>query len=92
MLTTKFSHWKYENEVRIFVDSNKIQIDYGIYFQKFDESVRLTDIIVGCRSLLTRADLDNFLGDKFPDVEVRKARLAFKSFRVVKQNKAKLWP
>ena len=89
MLSTKFSHWRYENEVRVFTRLN--DADGGLYFAEFGKDLRLCEVIVGARSTITRADLAKSLGGLAPDVKARKARLAFRSFRVVEQRCASLW-
>ena len=79
---TKYSHWRYEDEVRTFVTLE----------DKDPETLRLTTVIVGAQSAVTRVILQKALGDLIPFVEVLKARLAFKTFRVVRQRNAALWP
>lgn len=48
-------------------------------------------VVVGALSSATRETLRNALGDLASTVETFKARLAFKTFRVVRQRKAELW-
>lgn len=90
MLSTKFSHWRYENEVRVFTRLD--DADGRLYFADFGKDLRLCEVIVGALSNVTRADLAKALGGLAPDVTARKARLAFRSFRVVEQRRASLWP
>jgi hypothetical protein len=89
VLTTKFSHWRYENEVRVFVDlTDPIG---SLYFADFGPSLALREVIVGARCEATRANIAAALGPLASAVKTRKARLAFRSFRVVEQKQRALW-
>ncbi|MGA7181403.1 MAG: DUF2971 domain-containing protein [Thiobacillaceae bacterium] len=90
-LFTKYSHWRYENEVRSFVALEDKDPKKGLYFVNFSDELRLTTIIIGAQSNISRAELQETLGDLSDKVEKFKARLAFRSFRVVRQRNAKLW-
>lgn len=89
--TTKFVHWKYEQEVRAFLILTNMVPEEGLYYVDFDEATQLREVIVGDSSDLTRADINEALGDLAPTVEVFKARLAFRSYRVVRQRRADIW-
>lgn len=90
-LLTKYSHWRYENEVRCFVTLEEKDPQKGLYFAQFSEKLRLATVIVGAASTITRSELKEALGDLGSEVEAFKARLAFKTFRVVRQRNSKLW-
>lgn len=90
-LFTKYSHWRYENEVRCFVNLDVRDADSGLYFVDFADNLKLFTVIVGAQSSLSREDLRLALGDLVPSVETLKARLAFSTFKVVRQRKAELW-
>ena len=90
-LTAKYSHWKYENEWRCFLRLEQRDADSSFYFAKFSEQLRLVQVIVGARSSITRRTLLESLGEIAPDVAISKARLAFRSFRVVRQRNERLW-
>lgn len=85
-LSTKYAHWSYEKECRIFINLEEKDESTGLYFQDFSEILRLSEVIVGAESEVTRAQLREALGELSPQVGVRNARLAFKSYRVVTQN------
>jgi len=53
--------------------------------------LRLAMVIVGAQSSVSRATLQDALGDIAPFVAAFKARLDFKTFRVVRQRKSALW-
>ena len=90
-LTTKFSHWAYEEEYRLFISLDKNEEENGLYFLDFSDDLRLKQVIVGARSTLSRKQISEALGDLSQDVEVFKARPAFKSFEVVRNKNEKLW-
>jgi hypothetical protein len=91
VLSTKYSHWRYEQEVRHFVQLQNHSLIDGRYFAEFSEELTLRQVIVGALSPLTRPELRDALGDLDTSVEMHKARLAFGSFRVVRQRKHALW-
>jgi hypothetical protein len=92
LLLTKFSHWRYEDERRCFLSLADIDKSSGLYFAEFSQILALRRVIVGAASTLSKADLLNALGDLSSTVEVFKSRLAFGSFRIVRQNNKALWP
>lgn len=89
LLFTKFSHWSYEDEYRAYV--NLDEITDGFYYADFSDRLVLRQVIVGPESTISRADLSSALGNLADHVEVFKARAAFKSFRVVRNQNSRLW-
>lgn len=90
-LFTKYSHWRYENEVRSFVTLEEKDTESNLYFANFSDKLHLKQVIVGANSSISRETLKNALGDLAPTVTSFKARLAFQTFRVVRQRNEKLW-
>ena len=92
ILTTKFAHWKYERERRFFMGLDTADSD-GHYYADFSEQIKLVGIIVGPRSSVTRTELNDVLefAQIKDSVKSFKSRLAFKSFRVVKNRDQSLW-
>ena len=90
VICTKFAHWSYEDEFRMFC--TMLDQEEGLFFYYFQHQIRLSTVIVGPCSDVTRADVIGALGDLASSVEVFKARAAFKSFRVVRQMNDRLWP
>jgi hypothetical protein len=91
VLTTKYSHWRYENELRLFVALNDKDTETGFFFCDFSDSLSLREVIVGAFSTISRNELANVLGDIAPKIAVCKARLSFRSFAVVRQRNKTLW-
>lgn len=90
ILTTKFEHWSYEDEYRLFPQLQD-QDPSGHYFLEFDDNVALREVIVGHRSAIGRDDIAQSLGPLARKVTTYKARLAFRSFDVVRQKNDRLW-
>jgi hypothetical protein len=88
---TKFSHWKYENEVRAVTDLKDRDPDSGLYFADFSDQCVLQEIIVGADSPVSRREISEAVGDLIPSPAIFKGRLAFASFRVVRQKNERLW-
>ena len=89
VLFSKFVHWSYEDEYRAWASLD--EVDDGQYYVNFSESLRLKQVLVGCESSLTRAEIVDALGDTGKDVESFKVRAAFRSFRIVRNEKAAMW-
>jgi hypothetical protein len=90
VLSTKYSHWRYEQEMRCFITLNNKE-ETGLYFFSFSGKMSLKEVIVGACSTITRVELNDALGDLGTNVDRRKARLAFGSFTVIEERNAKLW-
>ena len=89
ILFTKFKHWEYEQEHRIYIELEE-EID-GIYYSEFSDQLKLKKVIVGEQSGVTRAELADALDDLNSDIESFKARPGFKQFEVVKQKNSAKW-
>ncbi len=91
VLSTKYSHWRYENEVRCFCTLDEKDQETGLYFMPFSDGLSLREVIVGHCSTIGRGDLKEALGNIESQVTAYKARLSFLSFRVVRQRNKSLW-
>jgi hypothetical protein len=63
----------------------------NLYFADFSDRLSLAMVIVGAESKVTREVLRSALGELALNVETFKARLAFGSFKVVRQRNPRLW-
>ncbi|WP_130931635.1 DUF2971 domain-containing protein [Pseudomonas sp. Sample_24] len=89
VLSTKYSHWAYEDEARVFV---RLESKIGeCYFREFDTDMTLVEVQVGFNSKITRAQLADALGDISEGVTCFKVRPAFGSFRMVRNENESLW-
>lgn len=91
VVSTKFSHWRYENEVRLFVTLEDRDAETGFWFREFDADLALREVVVGAACDVTRSELADVLGDLEVSVKKRKARLSFQRFAVVNQMRKALW-
>lgn len=92
IMVSKFRHWEYESEMRALISLDHETRINGLYFVDFSANFRLAEVIVGANCVTTREQLKNALGPLQDQVQCKKARLAFKSFAVVEQKNAKIWP
>lgn len=88
LLRTKFREWKYERERRMIVRLNRCSEEKGLYFWPFAEGLELRRVVIGPHCTEDIAMIRAMVRRFEPAVEVIKARLAFKSFRVVRNKKA----
>ena len=56
VLATKFSHWSYEDEYRLFVQLMKET--EGLQYQPFSEQLKLVEVTAGIRSSVTREEIN----------------------------------
>lgn len=91
VISTKFSHWRYEDEVRLFVALKERDPDTRLWFSDFGPDLALREVIVGAACDVTRKELAEALGDLDPLVSRRKARLSFRRFAIVTQMRSSLW-
>lgn len=88
---TKFSHWSYEDEVRLMLPLSEFPVDGSFHFHSMGDSLKLRQIIIGCESDFTRDQVRGALGEQASDVEVFKVRPAFKTFNMVRNRNKSLW-
>ncbi len=89
LLFTKFCHWIYEDECRVYVTLDTPIEE--IYYKEFSDDLALRQVIVGAESEITRAQVAGALGSLADYVEAFKVRAAFKSFQIVRQENESLW-
>lgn len=89
LVSTKFSHWRYEQEVRAWASLDPV--GPAIQFKYFAEDMKLTHVFIGASSSIRRQMISDALGDELSAVKIVSTRLAFRSFRVVTQRNPALW-
>ena len=89
LFATKFIHWAYEEEVRLLVTFINPVLPNKLNFQEFTASMSLKQVIVGPRSNITVANVERTVKDG--GVEVFQSRLAFQSYKVVRQDNKSMW-
>src|ERR1700730_2134446 len=85
LLFTKYRDWQYEEELRNWFQFDKRED--GHYFYPFDGFVQLREVIAGPLCTESKDRIKETLRDYPEGVSVTKARLAFKTFRVVENLK-----
>ncbi len=84
LLYTKFVDWRYEEEWRSWVQIDERDTATGFYFYSFDSHVQLREVIAGPLCDVPEARIKDAVTGYDAKIFPIKARLAFKSFRVVK--------
>jgi len=84
LLTTKYEHWAYEEEVRMLLNLTDTLNEEGKYFIQYCDALKLREIIIGPRCNLTKEHVFQILSNNNQKVKVTKSRLAFQSYRVIK--------
>jgi hypothetical protein len=82
LLFTKYRDWQYEEEWRKWFPLDKRED--GHYFYPFDRLVQLREVIAGPLCTESKDNIDQALKEYPEAISVIKARLAFKTFQVVK--------
>jgi len=80
-LFTKFEHWAYENEIRVWVPLGNE--DSGLHFVPFGKDLQLKQVVLGQRCARSRADIVEALGALVQEVKIMKARAAYDKFQMV---------
>lgn len=85
LYSSKFSAWKYEREYRklILLRDALFEKDSGNYFFEFSEDFKLSEVIIGCNSGLTKEDVYGLVKEFNSDIKIFKVRPAFKTFEMV---------
>ncbi|RAR48277.1 hypothetical protein C7401_15229 [Paraburkholderia unamae] len=84
MLLTKFDAWRYENEYRVIAELKDQDTD-GHFYADFGEHMMLREVVIGVRCDTSQREVAEWIGNLGHDVEIRKARLAFKQFKITEQ-------
>jgi hypothetical protein len=82
LLFTKYLDWNYEREARIFTSLEDRDPETGLYFGNFSGQLILREVIAGPLCTASEQELREATGST-AGVKFTKARLAFKTFRIV---------
>ena len=83
LLLTKFSHWKYEDEYRVFVPLGKADKEGPLHFWPFGQHLELAEVILGPLCSVSLKYVRQLTQSQYPHAVTFQARPAFKSFKVV---------
>ncbi|MFZ1168656.1 MAG: DUF2971 domain-containing protein, partial [Candidatus Sulfotelmatobacter sp.] len=80
-LFTKYKDWAYEKEIRVW--GQLTNEDEGLYFVPFGETLRLKDVIIGQRCVVSKGQILSALGPLAAEVKISKVRAAYDKFEMV---------
>lgn len=83
LLTTKYDHWSYEEEVRVFLSLDPKDVENGSHFIPFSDTLQLRGVVLGPLCDLPVERVRSMVHKNYDEVSVIKARLAHKFFNVV---------
>lgn len=84
LLTTKFSHWNYEQERRLLIELNDYSIDdKELRFECFSNEMTLKEVYIGCKSELALDDISAAYHSGNKGVIAKITRPSFRDFRIV---------
>lgn len=87
LLLMKYNDWSYEDEVRVFTEIKEPDPSTGLHFVNFGDNLKVKEVIAGPLCTIDEATIRSTLSKYQQEISVVKARLAFKSFRIVKNKK-----
>lgn len=83
LISTKFKHWQYEEEYRMFVNLKNTIEESPLNFVEFDNKIILKEVILGPQCRLSLDAVRKLSKERYPESTIFKSRLAFKFFKVV---------
>lgn len=83
LLYTKFESWRYEQEWRALFNLADLEIEGGLHFYKFDDNLKLTEVILGADCGLSVAAVSKLVSTHHPEANTIQGRLALGSFKIV---------
>ena len=84
ILFTKFKHWQYEHEIRVWAPLQPEEND--LRYVDFSESLRLVEVIIGAKCKVSQSVIMEALAPIASEVKVIKARAAYDRFQMVVDN------
>lgn len=83
LLRTKYRHWQYEEEIRIFIELGSAISEGRIHFYPFGDHLRLAEVILGPQCVHSVDRIRDLVDARYSNVMTFQARLAFKAFSIV---------
>lgn len=84
LITTKYEHWRYEDEIRLLIKLEHSEREDGKYFFSYGNELQLREVIAGPRSVLETPAIQVALSGKDANVSIIRSRLSFSSYKVVR--------
>lgn len=85
---TKYKQWEYEDEVRVILRKTECYKERAMYFYKLGQDIHLKGIVLGPLCSIPVSEIQNCL-PKNMRISAIQARLAFRSFSIVKKQSFK---
>jgi hypothetical protein len=92
LLYTKFESWSYEREWRLVHELDKAESEGSLYFLPINKSVKLVEVILGSLCDFNLSKIRKLVDNHHADVMTYKARLAYRSFRIIPNGKTVVLP
>lgn len=80
----KYEDWAYEKEWRIRVPLSDTVKELGLHFMEFSDKLELAKVVIGPKCKATVGEIQRLVIGFKPAVEIVQARVAFESFRIVR--------
>ena len=84
LAATKFEHWSYEAEHRVFVSLDQCKVVGSLRFMPFSDDLVPREVIVGMRSTVGRQEIVDALGG-LREIRLFKTRVSTLEFKVVRR-------
>jgi hypothetical protein len=81
-ITTKYRDWSYEQELRVF-ENRSAPVDGTLSFMRFDESLKLKEVIAGDQCKTTREEIKDALAGYSDEIEILRARRSHVAFEMI---------
>jgi hypothetical protein len=83
LLRTKYEHWVYEKERRIFIELDETTKENGNFFFQYPELLSLSEVIIGPHCEIPKKQIEELTLKTHGPIRIIKARLGFENFEVV---------
>lgn len=83
MLLTKYEHWMYEKERRMFKGLDEGTKENGLFFYEISNDIELKEVILGPNCEVPISRIEGLVSKINLSIRIIKARLAFQNFEVV---------
>lgn len=83
ILTTKYTHWSYEQEIRLHIKLDHETEQNGLFFFDFNHDIELKEVILGYSCEAELEAVHDLVKNKYPNVSIKRAALSFDKFEII---------
>jgi len=83
LLRTKYKHWIYEKERRVFIDLDEKTKENGNFFYEYSDKFSLSEVIIGPHCEIPKKQIEELTTKTNGQIRIIKARLGSENFEVV---------